>query len=819
MYSNYHFSRLPIFVLIFLFTQFNIAQNTISGRVLDAETLTPLAFANISINNSKRGVISDIEGNFKLNSSEDIVSIKVSYLGFEDVVLSSPFSQNLVIKLNPTLESLDEVTITNGENPALAIIRKVMANSDQNNPLKKGGFEYTTYSKSIIDSKTFQKEADSTRNAYLQKIENGELDMQSDSLDALDKTLIKEGSFHIAVLESVTERKFLPPDLSEEKVLASRVSGFKSAYLTMLATELQPFGFYENNITLLDVNFLNPIAKGSLKRYDYVLEDTFYDENDTIFNISFQPKPKVNIDGLKGFMHINSDGYAIQIIVAEPNDELVSTLKIQQKYSRIQSGEWFPEQLNFKIETNDGSDIFIDGKTYLKAIRFNPNLSRKDFSEVQLKYEEDAPYQSEDFWQNYRKDTLTRKEKTTYKVIDSIGEEFKFDKAFKVINYLSDGFLPWGKINLNLNQFIGFNNFEGLRLGAGAETNEKLFKRFSVGGYFAYGFKDSNWKFGGHGQYNLDENGDFNIQAGYSNDVREIGLSSLQSDKFSFQSNPRPLIATSMDIVEQYQFTLERRDFKYLTWSASLRNEWIRPQYDYSFVSNGEQITNYRNTEAVFNLRYAHRERLVETPLRRVNLGTDYPVFNIRYTQGFDSFLDGQFDYHKVEASVYQSFFSKNIGKTRYHLQAGYIDSALPIGLLFTGEGSFDDRFPVVMYDRFQTMFLYEFLSDRYVHLFLTHDIGSLLFKSKNFSPGVILHHNMGWGDLSTPEVHNTQFAIKDKVFIESGLELKNLISLDMLGTRLGYGVGAFYRYGEYSLPRSSDNFAFKINVSLSLRQ
>lgn len=804
---------------ILLATNITQAQFQLKGKVVDAETKESLAFANITFNNiDNRGVISDIDGNFKYNSENPISIIKVTYLGYQDAVVEVNSSKNIIVQLQPSLENLDEVLITNGENPALKIIRKVIANRDGNNPLKKGGFQYTSYSKSIIDSKDLQRESDSLRNSYLEKIEKGQLDINSDTLDGFDRSLIKEGPFHIAILESVTEKKFLPPDLSEERVIGSRVSGLKNAYLAMLATELQPFGFYEDNITLLDLNFLNPIAKGSIKRYDYVLEDETYRGNDTIFNISFQPKPDANVDGLKGFMYINSNGHAIQNIVAEPAESLTTNLKIQQKYNRLNEKDWFPEQLNFKIELKE-SDIFIDGKTYLKDIEFIDTLERKDFSEVELKYQEDATNKDESFWSRYRIDSLSQKEETTYKVIDSVGEELKFDKALSVINSLSSGNIPWGKVNIKLNRFFGYNKFEGLRLGGGLETNEKLFKNFSVGGYFAYGFKDDNWKFGANARYDINKSDDFNIEFNYTNDVREIGSSSLQRQRFSIYGSPRAFIASTMDIVEQYQFKLSRRDFKYLTWSAALRNEWVRPQYNYFFSDNTQLVTNYRNTEAILNLKYAHRERIVETPFRRISLGTKYPVFELRYAKGFDSFLEGSFNYQKVEASIHQSFFTKYLGKTRYHLQAGYLDGNVPIGLLFTGEGSYDKDIPIVMYDRFQTMFPYEFLSDRYVNLFLTHDLGSLLFKTKKFSPGVILHHNMGWGDLSNQPSHNFEFNTKDQIFIESGLELTNILNLKSLGSDMGIGIGGFYRYGFYSLEDSADNFVYKINFTFSLRE
>ena len=807
-------------LLIFLLANLNAdAQNLIKGKVIDAETKKSLAFANITFNGFKnKGVISDIDGNFKFNSKDSIKSIEVSYLGYENKIVKISSNEPMVVTLQPSLESLDEVLITNTEDPVLRILRKVIANRKKNNPLEKGGFKYTSYSKSIIDSDRFQQRSDSIRNAYLKMIEDGKLQMDNDTIGDFERTIVEKGTFHIAVLESVTIRKFLPPDLSEERVIASRVSGLKNAYLSMLATELQPFGFYEDNITLLDINFLNPIAKGSMKRYDYFLEKEVIRDNDTIFNISFQPKPKANIDGLKGFMYVNSDGYAIQNIVAEPAEELVTMLRIQQKYTQINDEDWFPKQLNFTIELNE-TDISIDGKTYLKNIKFIDTLSRKDFSEVELKYEEDATGKEKDFWDSYRIDDLSQKEQVTYHVIDSVGEELKFDKALGVINSLSTGNIPWGAFNLKLNRFMDYNKFEGFRLGAGFETNEKLFNKFRVGGYFAYGFKDYNWKFGGQAQYDIKKSDDFSITASYSNDVREVGNSSLQNMTTSIQGNTRSLIAFNMDIVEQYQLQVHRRDLKYLSWTAALRNEWVRPQYDAMFSSDSQMTDDYRNTEAILSLRYAHRERIVETPLRRFSLGSKYPIFKVRYVKGLDSFLKGSLDFHKIEASIHQSFYSKYLGRTRYHLQAGHMDGDVPFGLLFTGEGSYDEDFPVVMNDHFQTMFTYEFVSDSYMDLFLTHDLGSLLFKTEDFSPGVVLHHNMGWGDLSEPFDQETQFSTKDKLFIESGLELTNLLKLESLGVNMGYGIGGFYRYGFYGLDNNSDNFVYKFNFSFSLRE
>lgn len=60
-------------------------------------------------------------------------------------------------------------------------------------------------------------------------------------------------------MESISERKFLSPNLSEETVLATKVSGFSDPFLTLLMTQIQSFAFYNDLITISDKNYVNPI--------------------------------------------------------------------------------------------------------------------------------------------------------------------------------------------------------------------------------------------------------------------------------------------------------------------------------------------------------------------------------------------------------------------------------------------------------------------------------------------------------------------------------------------------------------------------------
>ena len=117
-------------------------------------------------------------------------------------------------------------------------------------------------------------------------------------------------------------------------------------------------------------------------------------------------------------------------------------------------------------------------------------------------------------------------------------------------------------------------------------------------------------------------------------------------------------------------------------------------------------------------------------------------------------------------------------------------------------------------------MLPYEFLSDRYANLFLSHNFGPLLLKLKNFQPDISVHHNMSWGSLNnTSRLQNNSYHTKEKVFFENGLQFDNILKLNFqnLGY-LGAGLGIFYRYGAYSSSSLEENIAYKFSLRYSIK-
>lgn len=93
------------------------AQGTIKGKVTDELTNEPIPFANIVIQNTTTGTITDIDGNYTLSDLKPgLYNLQVSFLGYETKTLFEIEAYaNKVTQLNISLaqssESLDEVVI------------------------------------------------------------------------------------------------------------------------------------------------------------------------------------------------------------------------------------------------------------------------------------------------------------------------------------------------------------------------------------------------------------------------------------------------------------------------------------------------------------------------------------------------------------------------------------------------------------------------------------------------------------------------------------------------------------------------------------
>jgi hypothetical protein len=197
--------------------------------------------------------------------------------------------------------------------------------------------------------------------------------------------------------------------------------------------------------------------------------------------------------------------------------------------------------------------------------------------------------------------------------------------------------------------------------------------------------------------------------------------------------------------------------------------------------------------------------------------GTKYPIIYFAYSKGLKVF-SGNYNFNKLSLGIEKSFLIKNFGKTRILLEGGYLNGNVPYPFLFNGNGSYVKDNYLFVENTFQTMGIYEFVSDRYVNLFFSHNFGTLLFKRPKFQPQLLLFTNIGYGSLKHPDQHqNINFKTMEKGFYESGFLINNIVRANYFNIAyIGFGGGAFIRYGPYSNSSSKDNLAYKLSLTLT---
>ncbi len=744
-----------LFSLFYLFTLPVAAEQPlqIRGRVSDAGSGQPLAFVHVLVADSQQGTMTDIDGFFTLNLPPEKKHLQLSYVGYYGQLFEVDFRENLQqITMYRRPYQLEEVVVYPGENPAHRIILNAINNRNANDPGQLDAFAYTSYNKFL---------ATLDRDFYMERwLMTGD-SIHYRMVDMLDQR-------HIFIMESVTERKFRSPNLNNEKIIANRVSGLENPMFTMLATELQPFSFYGNSITLLENEYLSPLSRAAFSRYFYHLEDTLYQGVDSVFVVGFRPGRNTNFDGLKGLLYINSRGWAVQNVIAEPARDIRSGLsfKIQQKYEQVDDQYWFPVQLNtdidfFNSQAKDPTAIVplrMLGRSYIRNIEINPPLRRRDFSSFSIDFDPHANYLPPRYWERFRPDSLSPREQSTYSFMDSLGKANNFDRIFSIMEPVAFGDIPFGLVSIPINSLYRFNDFEGHRFGMGLTTNRRFSERFRLGGHYAWGTRDKQEKYGYFGEVVLHKNSDLRLGGSFRYDVAERGGTKLMRQHFLL--NPgliRSFYMNKMDYTQRSSAYLSFRAYRnFLTTEIAASRGKTSWTDNYFFTPGNHEpgTRSFRFSEASLRMRFAYGEVVMNTPTRVMRLPSSYPVLYFNLSKGFDNIDRGELEYLKMEAALETSYAIPLMGRQTWLIEGGWTDRPeLPWPLLFTAKAGNRDFFLATPFS-FGTMQMNEFAANRYVAVFFQHNFQNLLFRRPRYEPELVLITNAGAGILQSEENH-----------------------------------------------------------------
>lgn len=785
---------------------------TLRGTVTDSLTGEPLAFVNIVVQQRKTGTTTDIDGKFRLSARAGETLI-FSHVGYRPALVRVPAgAAEIPVLLKPDVMRLGGVTIVATENPAWRIIRNATAAKQNHRPERRSSYTYKKYSKTILTVAGPPGAADSLRQKRVHtKLSASEaLTVEGDSIRQRQ---------HLLVAENVTENFFRQPDRHSSRLLDYKISGFRSPTLLALMQNFGPINIFDDWITVLGKEHRSPLTKNSERVYDFTLADTTFYEGDSVFVITFEPLDNSGQQLLRGQVSVSRSGWALKNIIAHSADPFAKIdFRIQQN-QQLTAGYWFPEQINTTFimrEMEIGMlNPVIDTRSYLREVRLDLQLPTNVFesAEVIINHNRDTTQLTQHRGEKY--DSLERR---TFDFYDSLQRTSstlrRFENLFEVF---FRGTLRTGKVDWLMSRIISFNRFEGLRPGVGWRTNQRFSQRLSLGVYAAYGLNDNLWKYGGDLAVRILRNPQVKLELGYRHDVIEPGVHAFFEEYPGLaQFSVRPIFATRMDLAEQFRARLRWKPAASWSVRAGLNSTHFRPQFAYAFTDGTHVQTDFRITEVVGELAYVQRLREMQfAGVRRV-VGLGHNRFCLAVAQGLAGLGGGDYRFTRFEFYYTARWRTRGLGTSTTTLLSGYLHGVAPLQRQFFGPGGRETR--VWARNAFNTMGIYEFLTDRYVAAFWHHNLG-YLYQTRRSKPELILWQAAGIGDIGRPE-NAAHLGIAANNFrsgyFESGLGADNLLRFNYADIAyLGVGAGVFYRWGHYALPLPIENMAVRLSATI----
>ena len=802
--------------LLFLYTLFLpftlSAQHTLSGIVIDNKTNEPIPFVNIAFGDGIRGTVSGLDGRFSFKRSNSELIFRISCLGYEPQTVEVPISESFIrIRLIPKEYHLSEVQVFPGENPALTLMKKVFEHRDKNDANIACDYKCLIYHKMTfsVDTASIHR-----RDTVLR--------------DFVERS-------HILLIESVSEKKHIAPDKDNERIISSRVSGFESPIFAALPAQMQSFTFYKDYVSLLDNVYMNPVSKAGLQRYLFLPEDTLIDmRGDTLYYISFRPRNNANIKGMEGTMHIHVPTYGIKTVNAKVSERDFD-FSVKQTYQYVDDKQWFPEHLESRLDlkmaptsstASSAPTIYAQSKSSVFNVELNPHLSKRDFSAITLI---DETYKSNLDMEHFRL-PLTAQDSATYQVLDSLMRAHRLEKIYvNLIKAMTEGFIPFGYVKLEVDKTMSYNLYDGFKLGAGLWTSDKISSVFSVGGFYYRSFHSKDDNYGAGMKLNINKKWDSDLRFQWEKRNITTGTVKFIDSRVDFlMADLSGFLTKTMDMTNSLHGSFTTRFLNYFKANIFYQYSEVTPSIFYPFLeikkweaSPARELESdyipspFSQHEYGIKLKWAHKETFTYMyPFGLMSNGTKFPYIwtNLTFADGTET--NNKFDYIKLDVQIEQRFRIYEAFRSNIRITGGNIWGNAPLSKTFNYFGvNLGDLYNIEVPYYFAVMHPNEFAADRYVNIFWRNTFFTRLNSTKKFKPDFTIMASAGFGDINKDK-YNQFLNVKtyNKGYYEAGIYAGLMRMLFFK-----YGLGVHYRFGPYQRADVWDNMAITIGVGVAL--
>jgi hypothetical protein len=795
-----------VFISVMLFSLVAKGQYTrVLGTISDAQTGDPIPFVNVYLKGTSVGATTGFDGKYTIKTQSKADTLVVSVMGYRTQYfeLKVHAYQEINAQLETNDITLEEVIILPSENPAHRILRNVIASKDSNDMDKLNFYAVEIYNKIQIDLNNITDE-------FKQRRVFKPFEFIFEHVD----TSALNGKVYLPVMMSEAVSDFYyqrSPSVQKEVIKASQVSGINNESVSkFLGNMYQQVNVYENFVTVYDKNFASPIADFGKRYYRYYLVDSANMNGHWCYKLMFKPKRKKELT-FTGEIWISDTTWAVKEVsmkvVENLNINYVNAFEINQTYEQNERGRWLLSLdkilVDFNVIDNNKTltGFYAHKTTSYVDYRFDrEEVERKLKTNTDVDVMEHAFYRDKQYWDSIRHFELNTEESLVYEMVDTITNLPAFRTYYDIIAMVTTGFLHTDVIDFGpYFTTVSFNAVEGLRLRVGGRTSNIWNERLRLYGHVAYGLMDERFKYGGGFIYLFNRNPRRGVGVEYKFDMEQLGESVnafRQDNIMASLLRRRPF--TKLTMVEQITSYYEHEYVQGISNKITFRRRNIFPLKDqkFSIFEQGQNriYDNLISSEIELNFRFAYKETYLVDKFNRTNLGTRYPIFNIWLSYGIPDFWESDFEYFKLTTSLTQWFNIRNLGWSRYAIDAGKIFGTLPFALLEIHPGN-----ETYSFDRFafNKMNYYEFISDAYISLYFSHHFDGF------FLNRIPLMRELEWrevvyfrglvGELSEKNKKYSRFPLNsgwlNEPYYEVGVGVENIFKVLRLdaGWRLSY--------------------------------
>lgn len=436
---------------------------TITGTVRDASNGEPLPAANIRLDGTARGTITNAHGEFILFLEAGERRLIVTFVGYRPDTLRLTVQGNIRrdVALQPVPIQLAEIVVTD-EDPAMRIMRKVIENKKR----------WTDVLKSY-------------------------------ELEAFTRQVIRRDTAIASITESYSTGYWQVGDTLREVVKQKRQTENIPISQNFAAVG-GIINFYQDEIRLGGFRFVGPTALDAFDWYSFKLLETRSNDAGTIHVIKIISKSRI-VPLFNGTISVIEGTWAVVGIEVSPNEAFIipfineMDLNYAQQFALYENQFWMPADIRLRGWMRIGITgisfprIGLEQVSSIYDYKINVELPDTVFKKRRRSEIAEAAQFDSLFWAQHEVLPLTAEEQHAYRTLDSTQTLQQQFKPTGPLTFLSSDFF-------SALRFIDvrYNRVEGLLLG-GRLSLDSLSRWLSFEGAIGYGFSDrrAKWEVGG----------------------------------------------------------------------------------------------------------------------------------------------------------------------------------------------------------------------------------------------------------------------------------------------------------------------------------